>query len=105
MTKKTLTPALDDEAYEVKLISLALQTAEEQMLNGTASSQVITHFLKLGSIRSKIELESLILENQLLEEKIIAQKNNQKVYEMMDEVIAALRNYSYSPPRDIDVDL
>ena len=57
--KKPLRPALTPEARENQLIQLAMDRAEEQLLKGTASSQVITHFLKLGSTREKLEQESL----------------------------------------------
>ena len=51
--------ALTPEAREKQLIALAIDVAEEQMRNGTASSQVISHFLKLGSTRAQIEKELL----------------------------------------------
>ena len=55
-------PALTPEARENQLISLAVDLAEKQLQEGTASSQVITHYLKLGSTKEKIEKE--ILEKQ-----------------------------------------
>ena len=52
-------PALTPEARENQLISRAVDLAEQQLLNGTASSQVITHYLKLGSMKERIEQEIL----------------------------------------------
>ena len=54
---KPIRPALSDENRETRMISLAMDVAEKQLLEGTASSQVITHFLKLGTTNAKLELE------------------------------------------------
>ena len=58
--------AMSPEARENQLISEAVDLAEEQIINGTASSQVITHFLKLGSMKERLEREKLQNENELL---------------------------------------
>lgn len=105
MTKKSMTPPLNDESQEVKLVALALRQAQQQLEDGTASSQIVTHFLKLGSIRAQIELEKLELENRLLEEKIEAERAGQRLNEMFEEVLQALRSYSYVPPGVNDVDI
>ena len=52
-------PMLTPEAKENQMISLAMDCAERQMMEGTASSQVITHFLKLGSGKERLERENL----------------------------------------------
>ena len=60
-SKKTR-PALTPEARENQLVALAVDLAEKQLREGTASSQVITHYLKIGSTKERIEKE--ILEKQ-----------------------------------------
>lgn len=105
MPKQTITPPINDEVLENKLISLAFNQAKAQLEEGTASSQIVTHFLRLGSIKAKIELEKLELENQLLVEKIQAEQSGQKLNEMFGEVLAALKSYSYAPPGDSDENL
>jgi hypothetical protein len=102
MTKKNMTPPLDDESHEKKLISLALKQAESELESGTATSQVLTHFLKLGSVRAQVELERLELENQLLQEKILAERSGQQINEMFAQVLVALKSYTYTPPGDLD---
>jgi len=52
---KKLPPAKTPEARENQLVAMAVDLAEQQLLDGTATSQVITHFLKLGSTKEKIE--------------------------------------------------
>lgn len=99
------TPPINDEATETKLISLALRQVEEQLQSGTASAQVLTHLLRLASQRSTIELEQLKLQNRLLEEKIEAEKSGQRLNEMFQEVLAALKSYTYVPPGSDDVEL
>ena len=67
-------PALTPESRENQLVSLAINLAEKQLREGTASSQVITHYLKLGSTQAKLEQEKLKQENELL--KANEGKNN-----------------------------
>jgi hypothetical protein len=101
MAKKQMSPPTTDDAMENKLVALALDQARVQLQEGTASSQIITHFLKLGSLRHSIELEKLELENRLLEEKILAEQTGQQINEMMAEVMAALKSYTYVPPGEL----
>lgn len=105
MPKQTITPPINDEALENKLVSLAFAQAKAQMEEGEASSQIVTHFLRLGSVKAHIELEKLELENRLLEEKIQAEQAGQKLNEMFGEVLAALKSYSYAPPGDSNENL
>lgn len=55
---KKIRPALTPEARENQLISLAVDLVEQRLLDGTASAQEVTHFLKLGSMREKLEREN-----------------------------------------------
>ena len=89
-----LSQALSDSSLENKTVNAAYKLAEKQLMDGTATSQVITHFLKLGSIKSKIELEKLKLENKLLEAKIDAELSRQRVEEMYEEVLDAMKRYT-----------
>ncbi len=91
-TKKVL-PALTPEARESQLISLAINLAEKQMLEGTASSQVITHYLKLGTERSRLEREKLQRENELLKAKTKAIESAEHIEQLYSEAIKAMREY------------
>lgn len=93
-SNKRIRPALTPEARENQLISLAVDLAEEQIRNGTASSQVITHYLKLGSTKEKLERERLIEENKLLRAKTKALEDQGELKELYAEAIKAIRNYS-----------
>ena len=66
---KKIRPALTPEARENQLIALAVDLVEQRLLDGTASSQETTHFLKLGSMRNRLEMEKLEEENRLLKAK------------------------------------
>lgn len=87
-------PALSPDAREKQVIAAAMDLAEQQILDGTASSQVITHFLKLGSMRERLERERLEEENKLLKAKTEAIKSTKRSEELMEEALAAFRNYS-----------
>lgn len=94
-TKTTkIRPALTPEARENQLISLAVDLAEKQLLEGTASSQVITHYLKLGSTKEKIEKEILEKQKELISAKTEALQAAKRVDELYAEAIDAMRLYS-----------
>ena len=87
-------PALSPEARENQLIAAAVDLAEKQLLEGTASSQVITHYLKLGSARERLERERLEEENKLLRAKTEALQSAKKMEELYANAITAMRNYA-----------
>lgn len=100
--KKRRAPALTVEARENQLISAAIDLAEKQILDGTASPSVLVHYLKLGSTRTQLENEKLKSENELLKaksEKIESEKDNLKLYE---DALKAFRGYRGSDDDDIE---
>lgn len=92
--KKRMPPATTPEARENQLIALAVDLAEKQLSNGTASSQVMTHFLKLGSSRDRIERENLKEKNKLLKAQTEAIRSEKRVEELYEEALNAMRSYS-----------
>lgn len=93
-------PATTPEGRENQLISLAVDLAEKQLQEGTASSQVITHYLKLGTSREQLEQEKISRENKLLDAKVDQIASAQRVEELYTEALSAMRNYSGQPPED-----
>ena len=93
VTARAIRPALTPEARENQLISLAVDLAEKQLQEGTASSQVITHYLKLGSGRERLEREKLEEENKLLKARTEQLQSMKRVEELYEEAIKAMRNY------------
>ena len=91
---KDVRPALTPEARENQMISYAVDLAEKQLREGTASSQVITHYLKLGSTKERLEKEKLEEENKLLKAKTEAIKSQKRVEELYTNAINAMRSYS-----------
>lgn len=87
-------PAFTEEGREKQLISSAIDLAEKQIEEGTASSQVITHFLKLGSTREQLEQDRLRRENQLLESKVEMMASAKRVEELYESALNAMRLYS-----------
>jgi len=92
-TAKRGRPALTPEGRENQMISLAIDLAEQQLREGTASSQVITHYLKLGSTRERLERERLEEENRLLKAKTKAIENAEEVKLLYEQALKAMRNY------------
>ena len=93
-SSKKIRPALTPESRELQMISLAVDLAERQLLEGTASSQVITHYLKLGSSREKLERERLEEENNLLRAKVRAIDSTDEIKDLYKDAINAFRIYS-----------
>lgn len=93
-TPRKRRPAMTPEARENQMISLAVDLAEKQLLEGTASSQVITHYLKLGSTKERIEKEILEKQKDLITAKTEALQSAKRVEGLYDEAIKAMRRYS-----------
>ena len=96
-------PALTPDAREKQIVSAAYDLAEERILNGTASAQEIVYFLKVGSMREKMERERMAEDIKLSRAKteaIESEKENKVLYE---QAIAAMRNYAgYGDSEDYD---
>ena len=90
----SLRPAISEEARERQLINLAYNLVEQRLLDGTASSQETTHFLKAASRKTQLEIENLELQKALIEAKTEALQSQKKSEELFREAINAFRNYS-----------
>ena len=93
---RKIRPALTPEARENQMISLAIDLAQKQLIEGTASSQVITHFLKLGSSREKLEQETMKKNQELIEAKREQLESEKRTEELYKDALAAMRTYSGS---------
>lgn len=87
-------PALTPEARENQLISLATDLAEKRLREGTASSQEVTHFLKLASTKARLENQILELQKDLIAAKTENLKSQARSEELMQEALKAFRSYS-----------
>lgn len=92
--EKRIRPALTPESREDQLVALAINLAEKQLLEGTASAQVISHFLKIGSTKERIEKEILEEQKDLIKAKTEALKSEKRVEELYEEALNAMRRYS-----------
>jgi len=90
------------EGQENHLISLANNLVEQRLRDGTASSQEVTHFLKLGSTTAKYEREKLEEENKLLRAKTDAIQSQKRVEELYLDALSAMRRYSGHGEQDDD---
>lgn len=92
-------PAISIEARENQMIALAVDLAEQQLRDGTASSQVITHFLKLGTSRAELEKEKLRNETEVLKAKAKAIESAEELKVIYENALNAMRNYQgYGDP-------
>ena len=90
---KSSRPGLTPESEENRLIAKAMRLAEKQIDDGTASSQVITHFLKLGTTKAELEKEKLANENLLLKAKTDSLQSMARIEELYDNAIKAMQKY------------
>ena len=93
-TSRKMRPALTPESEENQMISMAMNLAKQQLMDGTASSQVITHFLKLGSTKERIEKEILEKQKDLISAKTEAIQAQKRVDELYSEALNAMKRYS-----------
>lgn len=95
-------PAMTPEARENQIINKALNLIERQIEDGSASSQLLSHYAKLGSTRERLEQERLLREVDLLERKAQAMDSAKRIEELYDEAIAAMRSYGGQPEQRHD---
>lgn len=103
-SEKKVRPALTPEAEEAQMIALATNLVKQRLINGTASSQETTHFLRLGSTKAKLEKKILEQEVELKAAKTESIKASQRSEELYREAIKAFRSYSGQEDQDDDGD-
>ena len=89
-------PGITIEERENQLIGLAVDLAEQKLLDGTASNQLIVHYLKLGSTKERLEREMMEEQKKLLEAKTEALQSQKRVEELYANAIDAMRSYRSS---------
>jgi hypothetical protein len=93
-------PAVTLDARENQLVALAVDLAEKQIREGTASAQVITHFLRLGTTRERLEQEKLRRENLLLEGRTEEIASRGRMEELYANAISSMRAYGGHAPME-----
>lgn len=93
-TTRKMRPAISPEARENQLISLATDLVEQRLMDGTASSQETTHFLKLATTKARLEKEILEKQRDLISAKTEALASAKRVEELYSNALNAMRNYS-----------
>ena len=93
-SKRRQKPSLDPEVRDNQLISYAIDLVEQRLLDGTASSQETTHFLKLATQKSKLENKQLEAQTEMAIAKKELMKSQKRSEELFEEAIKAFKNYS-----------
>lgn len=93
-TSRRTRPALTPEARENQMIALAMDLAEQQLRDGTASSQLITEFVKRGSTKARLEKEILAEQKELMAAKTQSLQSAQRIEELYTNALNAMRSYS-----------
>lgn len=101
-SQSSIRPALTPEGRENQMISLAVNLAEQQLREGTASSQVITHFLKLGTENAKLERERLRADIEVQKAKAEALRSQKEIDKLYVNAINAMKKYSGNGDPDED---
>ena len=86
-------PATSPEQREDELINLAVDLAERQLRDGTASTQVIVHYLKLGSTRGMLEQEMLEHQTELVKAKTESLQSSKRIEELYANALDAMKIY------------
>lgn len=92
-TPSGMRPGLTPEAEENQIIAMAYNLVKQRIADGSASSQEVTHFLKMGSSKARLEKERLIEENKLLQAKTKALESAEDMKELYAEAIKAMASY------------
>lgn len=91
---RKLRPALTPEADESQMITLAMDLVKQRLIDGTASSQETTHFLKLATQKARLEREILEKQKELIVAKTENLQSQKKYEELVENALKAMRNYS-----------
>lgn len=102
--RKQRPPAITPEDRENQLIGLAVDFAEKQLIEGTASSQIVTHYLKLATVREKKEIERISLQSELIRRQTESESASQEVSQLYRDALEAMGAYRGLDPRDDDED-
>lgn len=90
---KPIPPRTEEE--EQKLAAgLAMDLAIKWMQEGTAPAQIVTHFLKVNSLKEQAELEKTRREIELLKAKKKAIELAEEQDKKYEEVIRAISSYA-----------
>lgn len=81
------------EGRENQLINLAVDLAERQLREGTASAQVLSHYLKAGSSREYLERQRLSMDVELMKAKRAQMESMARVEELYETAITSMRAY------------
>lgn len=92
--KRKRKPATTPEENENECIGLAYDLAKKQLRDGSATSQVITEFIKAGSFKRQIELEKLRRENELLRARVENLESQKRVEDLYANALEAMKTYS-----------
>ena len=101
-SSKKVSHALSPQQEENELIALAINQAKKQLMEGTASSQIVVHYLKLASSKENLEQQIAEQNLELLKAKTDAIKSAQRSEELYAEAIKAMQSYNYNPTREYD---
>lgn len=87
-------PPRSEEEEEKLAGGLAMDLAIKWMREGTAPAQVVTHFLKINSLKEQAELEKTRREIELLKAKKKAIELAEEQDKKYEEVIKAISSYA-----------
>lgn len=102
MAKKQAPPARGIKDREDQMIALATDLAEKRIRDGTASSQVLTHYLKAGTVKNQLELENLRHQTELTKAKTEAVKSSERLEEICMNAIKSMRIYAGGEDEDME---
>lgn len=87
-------PAKTVEGRENQMIALAVDLAEKQLVEGTASSQIVSHYLKLATTKARVELEIAEKQRDLIVAKTESLRSNEEIKELYTQAMSAFRQYA-----------
>lgn len=98
-------PGLTPESRENQMISLAVNQAEKQLREGTASPSVLVHYLKLGTTKMQLEKDILLEQRKLIQAKTKAAESAVSMEAALNDAMNALKKYQGTAVNDDDSDL
>lgn len=90
---RVLPPVTTAEARKEQMIMLAYDLVEQRLLDGTATSQETTHFLKLATAKEQLEIEKQRVEIELAKAKIKTLEDERSRTQLYEDALKAFKSY------------
>lgn len=98
--KERKKPARTPKQRENQIINLVMDVVEQKIIDGTASSQILCHFLKLATEKERLENDKLRGELELAKARVRQIDMQEDLKSLYEGAVSAMRGYRSTNEND-----